>query len=114
MNAIDQLADSRRFDGADFQQDRDGARLSAQLERIRDLMLDGAWRTLEAIAAATGAPQPSVSAQLRHLRKERFGAFVVEKRHVGAGLYEYRVERPQPKGQGALFGAAPSGGRGAP
>jgi hypothetical protein len=58
------------------------------------LMSDGYWRTLDEIAHATGDPHASISAQLRHLRKPRFGAYVVEKRHRGAparGLYEYRL-----------------------
>jgi hypothetical protein len=39
----------------------------------------------------TGAPPASVSAQLRHLRKPRFGGFTVEKRYLRDGLYTYRV-----------------------
>jgi hypothetical protein len=30
-------------------------------------------------------------AQLRHLLKERFGSHVIDKRHLGNGLYEYRL-----------------------
>lgn len=66
-------------------------RLAAQLVRIRDLMLDGRWRSLVAIEQVTGYPQASISAQLRHLRKRRFGSYRVEKRHVEHGLWEYRV-----------------------
>jgi hypothetical protein len=55
-------------------------------------MKDGQWRTLEQIADMTGDPTPSVSAQLRHLRKPRFGSHTVDRRHVGGGLYEYRLE----------------------
>jgi len=54
---------------------------------------------LSEIAAAAGDPEASVSAQLRHLRKPRFGSYVVEKRPRGdrsAGLFEYRVSRPRP------------------
>lgn len=54
-------------------------------------MADGQWRTLAEISAVTGDPPASVSAQLRHLRKPRFGAHLVEKRHLGQGLYHYRV-----------------------
>ena len=70
-------------------------RLGAQLDAIRELMLDGAWRTLEQIREATNFPPASISAQLRHLRKKRFGAYVVERRHLGRGLYEYRVSKPE-------------------
>jgi hypothetical protein len=65
-----------RFNGSDYDPDKDNARLSGQLGRV------------------TGDPQASVSAQLRHLRKERFGAHTVEKRARGErahGLFEYRV-----------------------
>lgn len=84
-----------RFNGPAYDPAHDNRRLGSQLLRIRDLMLDGTWRTLAEIAAATGDPAASVSAQLRHLRKERFGAFLVERRTRGVrakGLYEYRVQ----------------------
>jgi hypothetical protein len=55
------------------------------------------WRTLEEIRALTGEPAASISAQLRHLRKPRFGSYRVEKRNRGSeshGLFEYRVLPP--------------------
>jgi hypothetical protein len=82
------------FDGSAYSPKHDDERLGKQHERIRDLMIDGGWRTLGEIAERTGDPQASISAQLRHLRKERFGGHKVEKRHRGdksAGLYEYRL-----------------------
>jgi hypothetical protein len=81
------------FDGPQDDAGRD-VRLNNQLVLIRNLMIDCAWRTLQAIADATGAPHASVSAQLRHLRKARFGSYLVERRHCGGGLYEYRVLPP--------------------
>jgi hypothetical protein len=56
-------------------------------------MRDGQWRTLYEIAKATGDPETSTSAQLRHLRKPRFGGYVVEKRRrtATAGTWEYRL-----------------------
>jgi hypothetical protein len=39
-----------------------------------------AWRSLAEIARATRYPEASVSAQLRHLRKSRFGGYRVRKR----------------------------------
>ncbi len=83
-----------RFDGADYVPPRDNPRLVPQYERIRNLMLDGVWRTLPQIEAITHDPPASISAQLRHLRKKRFGSYVVERRHLGGGLYEYRVSPP--------------------
>lgn len=82
----------------------DGARLENQLNRNRDLMLDGHWRTLIEIQGRTGDPEASVSAQLRHLRKDRFGAYAVEKRRriPKCGLWEYRLLLPEPEAQLAL------------
>lgn len=85
------IPDRPVFDGADYIKSRDDARLTGQLRRIWDFMKDEEWRTLDAIAAATGDPHASISAQLRHLRKPRFGGHSVDRRHKGNGLYEYRV-----------------------
>ena len=85
-----------RFRGSHYEPLVDGPRLIRQHERIRDLMLDGTWRTLAEIAAATGDHEASVSAQLRHLRKPSFGGHVVDKRRRGLasrGLWEYQVTR---------------------
>jgi hypothetical protein len=65
--------------------------VNVQLTKVRDLMLDGQWRSLIEIAAATGSPQASVSARLRDLRKAKFGGYTVERRLLSPGLYEYRV-----------------------
>ena len=91
--------DEPHFNGPEYESDRDFKRLSKQHERIRDLMLDGEWRTVEQIAASTGDPENSIQAQLRHLRKPRFGSFIVEKKRSGNGLYRYRV-RSRTEGDG--------------
>ena len=70
----------------------DCARLEGQTLRIYRLMIDGNWRTLEEIHGATGDPQASVSAQLRHLRKIRFGGNIVDKQRRG-NQWEYRLQR---------------------
>lgn len=85
------LTQRHLFDGADIDPDRDNGRLYSQLSRIKELMGDGGWRTLAEISGVTGDPPASVSAQLRNLRKKRFGSHTVERRHVGNGLYEYRL-----------------------
>ena len=54
-------------------------------------MNDGRWRTLREIATLTGDPEASISAQLRHLRKPRFGAYEVEREYLRDGLYRYKV-----------------------
>ena len=82
-----------RFDGSDYVPARDDRRLTSQLGRIKRVVLDGNWYTLQAIAELVYAPPASVSAQLRHLRKERFGKYTVDKRYLGRGLYEYRVSQ---------------------
>lgn len=79
------------FDGADYKPERDVKRLTDQLARVFNLMKDAKWRSLGEIAAATGDPAPSISAQLRHLRKEKFGSHTVNKRYIAEGLYEYQL-----------------------
>jgi hypothetical protein len=82
------------FDGPDYSRTLDHARLTGQLSRVFTLMVDRQWRTLDEIARATGAPAASVSAQLRNLRKQRFGGHAVERRARGNrehGLHEYRL-----------------------
>ena len=80
--------------------------LRTQREVLRDVMLSagecGAWLTLQELAALTHYGEASISAQLRHLRKPRFGGFVVEKRlrenqvvrgaEIGS-VWEYRLHR---------------------
>jgi hypothetical protein len=57
---------------------------ATQFGAIRELMLEastrGDWLTLAEIAASTEFGEASISAQLRHLRKPRFGHYRVEKR----------------------------------
>lgn len=80
-----------RFDGANYQPERDDVRLTAQLGRVWEAMQGGGWHTLRQIAATTGDPEASISAQLRHLRKDRFGGHTVARNYVGNGLYAYRL-----------------------
>jgi hypothetical protein len=81
--------------------------LRTQRGVLCDVMLSardcGAWLTLEELARLTHYPPASISAQLRHLRKPQYGAFVVEKRRreyeeVGrieeqGAVWEYRLEK---------------------
>ncbi len=59
-------------------------RMPSQLDVVRQVMLLAAqyesWLTLEELARKTDFPEPSIFAQLRHLRKQERGGFVVEKR----------------------------------
>ena len=58
-------------------------RIPSQRELLRDVMLSAAqcdaWLTLRELARLTQYGEASISAQLRHLRKLRYGAFVVDK-----------------------------------
>lgn len=79
----------RHFNGPEYQPKRDHTRLTGQIADVYAFMRDGAWHTLDSIATGTGHPHASVSAQLRHLRKPRFGGHIVERRHISNGLFEY-------------------------
>lgn len=79
------------FGGKTYRRERDEGRLAAQLQKVRAVMADGAWRTLAELAALVGAPEASVSARLRDLRKPAFGGCTVERAYVTRGLYRYRV-----------------------
>ncbi len=84
-----------RFNGPAYAPAFDQARLTGQLARVWAVMKDGSWRTLSEIASATHDPESSISAQLRHLRKARFGGHTVDRRSRGersSGLWEYRVQ----------------------
>lgn len=78
------------FNGADYIPERDNERLGNQLSRVKKAIHSGEWKTLKQLSEETGDPEASISAQLRHLRKPRFGSFVIERRYVSNGLYEYR------------------------
>tara|TARA_Y100000310_G_scaffold329912_1_gene400602 strand:+ start:693 stop:1232 length:540 start_codon:yes stop_codon:yes gene_type:complete len=83
-----------RFDGSDYVPDRDDARLTGQLLRVFEFLKNGKWRTLSQIEFHTGDPQASISAQIRHLRKERFGSYDLQRRlhpHRSRRTYQYRL-----------------------
>jgi hypothetical protein len=92
--------------GPAYDKRRDGARLNRQHERIRDFMLARCdWKTLAELSQALGYPESSVSAQLRHLRKKRFGAHLVLKRRRNGkkGTWEYSVLPPEKPTTLSLF-----------
>ncbi len=83
-----------RFNGSDYKPELDNLRLSYQLRKIFELMKDGNCRTLKQIEQLTNFPQASISAQLRHLRKPRFGSHQVEKIRINdpeKGLFTYKL-----------------------
>lgn len=79
------------FDGADIVHSRDAARLAGQIDRVYNAMQFGHWFSLRQIASLTGDAEASISAQLRNLRKARFGGHTINRRHVKNGLYEYQL-----------------------
>lgn len=85
--------------GPAYSEALDGERIAKQFDRILALMLDGQWRTLGQIETATGYPRSSISAQLRHTKKRRFGSYRVEKQRTDLhpGLWLYRVLAPIPR-----------------
>ena len=82
------------FDGSNYIRDLDKVRLAGQMKSIFYLMRDCEWRTLNEIAWITGFGEASISAQLRNLRKAKFGGHIVIKRRRGykeKGLWEYSL-----------------------
>ena len=84
------------FNGPDYDRKLDYVRLTGQIARIYRAMdvKIFQWKTLDEIACLTGDPEASISAQLRHLRKKRFGSHTIKKRRRGEperGHWEYRL-----------------------
>lgn len=89
--------DLARFDGSDIKPERDNARLSGQIQRVYDVMSSGRYMTHAQIRLAIRGKfgvedkETSISAQVRNLRKPRFGGHTIQSRHIKNGLYEYRI-----------------------
>ena len=90
-------------DGTTYEPALDQERLSSQLERVKALMQDGRWRSLETICAIVDGTETSVSARLRDLRKTRHGSHTVNRRRVAGGLFEYQLVLMDQNGQRRLF-----------
>jgi hypothetical protein len=80
--------------------------LRTQREVLCDVMFSAAecetWLTLQELAALTHYGEASISAQLRNLRKPRYGGFLLEKRRREADevvrrdvgvVWEYKLRR---------------------
>ena len=83
-----------QFDGETIDVAQDQDRLGKQLDAVRCALDGGRWWTLSELSVRVRAPEASVSARIRDLRKERFGGHRIERRRVqdGNGLHEYRLE----------------------
>ena len=83
------------FNGPEYDPRLDAQRLKGQIYRVFELMRDERWRTLSEISQELPRDsEASISAQLRHLRKPRFGMHTVNKRRRGeekSGLWEYQL-----------------------
>ncbi len=74
------MSDNMAF-GPLFDEKLDGAAIRGQMETIRQFMLSSDdWYTLAELGAALGYPEGSISANLRHLKKEEFGSYDMQKR----------------------------------
>lgn len=71
----------------------DTPRLTAQLQRVKDVMSGGDWWTPKELEAHTGYQWASISARIRDLRKSWAGGHTVERERVkaGGGTFRYRL-----------------------
>ena len=67
------------------------ARQKSLRDRVLDLMRDGQWRTLREIEAVTGGSATGISAKMRDLRKQEFGAHYLCAENQGDGVWLYRL-----------------------
>ena len=81
------------YDGATYDAAQDKARLTRQLQQVFTLIQDGHWRTPEDFEAQLGARWASINARLRDLRKAKFGGFLIARRRIGPGLFQYALCR---------------------
>ncbi len=89
------------FGGSTYEPGEDRERLTTLLARVRHAVTHprGSWWRLDALRSACGGTEASVSARLRDLRKDKFGAHDIERRRVAGGLFEYRCVVPTAHGQ---------------
>ena len=79
------------FDGSTFNPERDGQRLGDQMLAVLAIMSTKQWFTLGQLSMLAAAPEASVSARIRDLRKPRFGGHTIEREYVRKGLWRYRL-----------------------
>lgn len=97
------MSEHYRYNGPEYEPDRDNERLDNQLMRVKTVMRDKSWRTLREISSITGDPESSISAQLRHLRKPKHGSHTVNRRSRKGNLFEYQLVLNYPPMQDVLF-----------
>ena len=80
------------WDGHDIGES-DTLRLKTQMEMVK-VIFEGCsrWLTVDDIHMLTDYPHNSISAQIRNLRKERFGKYpIVGRYRKGTKIYEYKL-----------------------
>jgi len=95
MNNLNLFNQPPLIHGSNYVEELDEKRLTGQMLRVFNYMRNEAWRTLFEIADAIVEPESSISAQMRHLRKDRNGKHEVQKRRRGnpkSGIWEYRLK----------------------
>lgn len=82
-----------RFSGTTYDPNQDQQRLTTQYNRVFERMCDGEWHTLAELAEYSNGSEAAVSARVRDMRKQRFGAHTVERERVPGkkGLWRYRL-----------------------
>lgn len=83
------------FDGSTYDEGRDEARLVLQVARVKAALEKADWITLRQLSEQTGAPEASVSARLRDLRKIRWGSHRIDRHYVSKGVFQYRLHKEQ-------------------
>lgn len=67
-------------------------KLTADMAKIFAIMLDKKPHLVKDIAKELDLPETSVSAQLRHMRKEEFGRINIKRKSITKGLSYYILE----------------------
>lgn len=78
------------FDGESYDRSRDQARLTSQLERVREILSDKQWHRLPDLKRTLNTTSSGVDARIRDLRKRRFGGYEIERKHLEEGVFAYR------------------------
>lgn len=83
------------FDGAHYNVELDHERLTKQLNNVEAFMKDYKWHSVQEVAGSLHIPENSASAQIRNLRKLKYGAFLVDAVRIQPeGLFMYRMRKP--------------------
>ena len=77
------------FDGVTYDPKLDYTRLTTQLGKVYNLLNTGRWYTLRQLADLVKAPEASVSARIRDLRKLKFGEHNIEHDRLSNGVWRY-------------------------